>query len=401
MALTDLSDEELVSRLEAICLEGHRLMARLIVHLAEVEERRLDLRAACSSLFDFCVRRLGMSEGAAFRRINAARLVKRFPCLLARIERGELALSTLVLLRPHLTEDNVNELAQLVAGRTLRQVEEIIARIAPRPDVLDAIVALQPRGDLHVQVPLPAAAPAASGTPPRARIEPLSEARYKVQLTASRALRDKLERACRLMGHRNPSGDLAVVVERALDLLLERLERERLGKATRPSRRAPKTARGSGISRAARREVFARDGEQCTFVDGEGRRCPARTLLELDHVESRALGGANTSANLRVRCRPHNRLHAEEVFGREHVARAVDFRQRNSRRVIDVPDGPSSAMAMAAAGTATAGAMRWLAQRTRPMVLARREHRGMRVPASIETPGDRRRRVDVERRVER
>ena len=71
------------------------------------QERRLDLRAACSSMFDFCVRRLGMSEGAAYRRITAARLVRRFPCLLAVIERGELHLSTLVLLREHLNDTNV------------------------------------------------------------------------------------------------------------------------------------------------------------------------------------------------------------------------------------------------------------------------------------------------------
>src|SRR4051794_14445331 len=111
MHLADLTDHELVSRLSALCLEGHALTARLIVHLVEVEERRLDLRAACTSMFDFCQRRLGMSEGAAFRRINAARLVKRFPSLLARIETGELHLSTLVLLRPHLTDSNVGERA--------------------------------------------------------------------------------------------------------------------------------------------------------------------------------------------------------------------------------------------------------------------------------------------------
>src|SRR5687768_11577974 len=102
MTLSDLSDSELVSRLHAICGDGHRWTARLVVHLIEVEERRLHLRAACSSMFDFCLRRLCMSEGAAFRRINAARLVKRFPQLLGQIESGALHLSTLVLLRDHL-----------------------------------------------------------------------------------------------------------------------------------------------------------------------------------------------------------------------------------------------------------------------------------------------------------
>lgn len=63
MQPSELTDHELVSRLSALCLEGHALTARMIVHLMEVEERRLDLRAACTSMFDFCQRKLGMSEG--------------------------------------------------------------------------------------------------------------------------------------------------------------------------------------------------------------------------------------------------------------------------------------------------------------------------------------------------
>jgi hypothetical protein len=82
-----------------------------------------------------------------------------------------------------------------------------------------------------------------------------------------------------------------------------------------------------------RRAVFERDGEQCTFVDEVGERCPQRGHLELDHVEARALGGTNAAWNLRVRCRAHNRLAAEEVFGKAHVAERIDFRQRRSRAV--------------------------------------------------------------------
>ncbi|MDB5212750.1 MAG: hypothetical protein JWO86_677 [Myxococcaceae bacterium] len=368
MQLTQLSDEALVSQLAAVCLEGHRLTARLVVYLIEVEARRLDLKAACTSMFDFCVRRLGMSEGAAFRRINAARLVKRFPALLARIESGELHLSTLVLLRPHLmhlTDAKAADLAASVAGKTQREVEELLARRAPRPDVVSSIVEL-PRAP-YAQVELgsqgePAMSAPALKTAP-ARIEPLSETRFKVQLTASAELREKLERARDLMSHANRSGDLAVVVEKALDLLLDHLEKQRLGKVTRPTRHAgatprvdrPRTSRArSAIPRAVRREVFERDGGTCTFVDTEGRRCPSRAHLELDHILSRALGGSDEASNLRVRCRAHNRLHAEEVFGKEHVARAVDFRQRKSRCVESV-EAPASRVDEAAEEARTVG----------------------------------------------
>jgi hypothetical protein len=170
-----------------------------------------------------------------------------------------------------------------------------------------------------------------------ARLEPLSPERYKLQLTASIELRDKLERARELMRHRNPSGDLAEVLERALDALLEKLEKERLARTTRPAKKA-RPAKEGVIPAAARREVFERDGEQCTFRDAEGRRCPAHGFLEVDHVEARARGGSGAAANLRVLCKAHNRLHAEEVFGRAHVEAKIRMRQRKCGAAVPAPE---------------------------------------------------------------
>jgi len=100
----------------------------------------------------------------------------------------------------------------------------------------------------------------------------------------------------------------------------------------------PKRARAGYVSRQTRREVFTHDGEQCTYVDAEGNRCPSRAFLELDHVDPRARGRSDDAANLRVRCARHNKLYAEQVFGREYVARKIDLRRRKygaaARRVI-------------------------------------------------------------------
>jgi hypothetical protein len=162
-----------------------------------------------------------------------------------------------------------------------------------------------------------------------ARIEPLAPETYEVRFTASRELKGKLERARDLMRHRNPGGDLAVVVERAVDALLAKLEKERLGKSPCPQRR-PRRAKRARVTTAARREVFERAGERCAFVSEGGERCPATALLEVDHVEPRGLGGGDEATNLRVLCRAHNRLQAEVVFGKEHVAERVRLRQRKS-----------------------------------------------------------------------
>ncbi len=324
MNLASLSNEELLSNLHQLVGQGRMVLARLLAYLGEVEERRLDLESACSSLYDFCVRRLGMSEDEACRRVAAARLVRRFPVALGMIERGEIHLTALLLLRDYLTEDNHEELLSAAKGATKAEVQHLIAARFPRPDAPTQILPLStPTTDTP---PAAAASPSASppttpSPPPRSRVEPLAPERYKVQFTASAELRRKLERAADLMRHANPSGDLSAVVERAIDLLLQKLEKQRLGKATRPPRpqNARKSTRPGYVPRAVRREVFERDGEQCTYVDERGRRCQARTFLELDHRTARALGGTDDAENLRVRCRAHNALAAEKDFGRDYV----------------------------------------------------------------------------------
>jgi hypothetical protein len=322
MNLDALSDAQLLDSLKMVCAQGRVLLARLLAHLGEVEERRLHLEAAFPSMYEFCLARLGMSEGEACRRIAAARAARRFPDLLARIERGELTLSTVVLVREHLTEESYEEIIGAVIGKTKLEVQEILARRAPKPDVPSRIVPL-------TSEPLIPAPPSARATP-TTQVTPIAASRYALELTIGAELRAKLERAADLMRHANPSGDLATVIDRAVDLLVEKLEKERFGKTTRPSRTPPR-AKAGRISRALRREVFERDGCRCTFHDESGNRCPATTLLEIDHVIARARGGKEELDNLRIRCRAHNRLHAEKTFGREHVERRIEEHRSQER----------------------------------------------------------------------
>ena len=122
----------------------------------------------------------------------------------------------------------------------------------------------------------------------------------------------------------------------ALDALLAELERKKLKRTERPQKKPretktdPKTS--PHIPDAVRREVNERDGQQCTYVDEHGVRCEARAFLELDHVTPRALGGKNIASELRVRCRQHNRLEAELIFGKKHIEERINLRQRNSKR---------------------------------------------------------------------
>jgi hypothetical protein len=124
-----------------------------------------------------------------------------------------------------------------------------------------------------------------------------------------------LRYAQELLGHALPSGDLAQVLDRALDALIERLERRKFGATRRPRRSEQASANPRHIPADVKRTVWERDGGRCTFVSDAGQRCPARSRLEYDHVEPVARGGRSTVSGLRLRCRAHNRYAAECAFG--------------------------------------------------------------------------------------
>ena len=63
-------------------------------HLAEIDSRKLYFRRGFSSLFDYAVKELGYSEGAAYRRIKAMKLCQDMPKTENRLQSGRLSLST-------------------------------------------------------------------------------------------------------------------------------------------------------------------------------------------------------------------------------------------------------------------------------------------------------------------
>jgi hypothetical protein len=75
----------------------------------------------------------------AYNRIEAARAARRFPGALDRLAEGLLNLGTLRLIAPHLRPENQEELFDLAAGRSKREVQEALAEIFPRPDAPPSI----------------------------------------------------------------------------------------------------------------------------------------------------------------------------------------------------------------------------------------------------------------------
>lgn len=489
---------ELIERLRRCVAEERCITARLLVDMAEVDARGLYRDEGFSSMFDYCVGELHMSESETALRIRVARFGRAYPAAIQMLARGELHLSAISLLTPVMTAQRT-ELLQEVAFKSKREVEAILAKHFPQPDApsrvrrlpatglehrsLDAAdaersseelaaragecegKAARESGDLIEGTSRDAAgtgaremglSDASAGgirtlnegsrsdanatlVPARAKREPtpaprpLSEGRYKVQFTASQCLRDKLSQAQHLMRHQIADGDLATILERALDLLIVERRKQLFAQPSRPqSRQSEARARSSQSARpnqaswpvtrapeprptassdrpasarvpvqpaadvppetppastiqasrmcdpvspaadvpparppastvqapglgsdavrqsvtrepapldssrsrsrhipnAVKREVVARDGERCSFVAPDGRRCHERGRLEFHHDRPFACGGAATVENIRLLCRSHNALMAERDFGRAFMVNATTTKQR-------------------------------------------------------------------------
>ena len=99
-----LSDEQLLAEGPGLVERERTATAILVAWLAEVEARTLYVGQGFSSLRDYCTQHLHMSEGAAYRRIRAARAALRFPVILNRLADGSTSLTTVTLLAPSMTE---------------------------------------------------------------------------------------------------------------------------------------------------------------------------------------------------------------------------------------------------------------------------------------------------------
>jgi hypothetical protein len=317
-----VADDELLSRLERLVKADRALSLKLLVHLGEVEARKLYLERGYSSMYDYCSKALGMSEAETYLRLLAAKTGKRFPLVLERLAEGGLHLTAIKLLHPHLTAENHVAVLDRARGMSKRQLEVLVAELAPKPDVPERLrklpesratsqrsVSLQAHGSvpseachgtghhaaadggvavhaaadggsemcagaairdsdaLHAGVTPAALAQAANAaapfalqpSPAPASTSPLSPGRFKLELTLGQEAYDDLEQLRELLRHQNPSGEITRIVERALRELLERTLKRRFAQMGSSRSRGTRLQKADALEQVAERKAVAAD----------------------------------------------------------------------------------------------------------------------------------------------
>src|SRR6266702_7145250 len=241
-----LDSAALARRLGELAGDERDVQVDFLFHLDAFDRRRGFLDAGYASLWEFCQRALHLREGAAGRRISAMRVLRRFPVLEGALREGRLCLSTLALLGPVLTPENLEVVVGQAAFRTRAEVDRLVASLQPRAAPKDGLrrVAARPEGQrdsssslavslcspaiplsslavpLSPEVPLPAvlspavplsspavrplfSTPAArevaaeggqeARAPSRPEIRPVSADSYSLRVTVDTAFKDDLE----------------------------------------------------------------------------------------------------------------------------------------------------------------------------------------------------------------
>ena len=128
-SLSHLSDDELLRSTEAVAAEHRFNQAVMLSRIAEAEARQLYL--PYGSMYEYCLKELGMDEEEASECIDAARAGRRFPEILVAVKDGRLHLAAVVLMAPLLTTENLAEIIELATHKTESEIMELLARRFP------------------------------------------------------------------------------------------------------------------------------------------------------------------------------------------------------------------------------------------------------------------------------
>lgn len=385
MSLKHLSDRELLERLRKLTRQERALQAELIEFIREVDSRKLYRDLGYSNLFEYMTRGLKYSEGAAQRRIDAARLSASVPEACAKLKSGEVSLMSLARLQSLIRIEEKRSGKKLGVNTKKQLIKEISGKSSD--EVRTALFTALPEASLALE------------KKKKEGLYPVGIANSRLTVTLNEKLKRKLERAREVAARSlQDPGSWAELIEHLVDDFLERhdpmvkaeriLKKNPTGKPQRtatvaadpnkqqnfmrkksreknlssvasPQERSkggnfsfpdasqnslspePSTAKVAAkrqpkrqpIPTSIRHAVWIRDKGCCQFKDPtSGVQCQSRRYLEIDHVIPGAKGGTNDIDNLRLLCRAHNQFRAEKTF-RIRPWRTIPRHQlRNAKR---------------------------------------------------------------------
>ena len=269
-----MTNQELNEKLCGLVRQERALTYEILDLIIAVETRGLHLEMGYSSLFDYLTRFLGYCESSAYRRMQAARLLREVPAAKEALVEGKLQLTQMAKVESAAKKKNPvvkAKVLQKLAGKNLLETQKILAVEFGTEERKTQITYTR---DQHVNLTLR-----------------LSSEQFA-----------KLKQVQALLSHAVPNGSFAEILERLCD---EKIKAKTAVK--NPPKVNPLQGRAH-INTNLRKQIFQKANHECQYSG-----CRSKHFLELEHIQPLAHGGTNEPANLTILCRAHNQWRAKQA----------------------------------------------------------------------------------------
>ncbi len=320
MNLRSLSNFELHQSTVSGAEQERSRTINVLWHLRENERRMLYAEMGYRDLKEYCVKELKYSEGSAWRRISAMKLLKEVPEAEAKIQSGGLNLTQVVMAQAHFRE----------VKATLPEKMEVLREIENQTGKITERVLAERKPEDWIEAPKEMEKAKRGGG-------------LEITLVLDEELQKDLEEIQTLLG--KPSSKLELLklmTKQTLESLRRKQEHSRKIQANEvqnssrhmhsneglnSSRKAqPLRSKGAAKSRyipaEIRRKIQIRDQYRCQYQDPTtGKQCEAKLHLQIEHRQPFAKGGLSNPENLQLLCANHNRFRAIQQFGEKKMRR--------------------------------------------------------------------------------
>ena len=261
MKLNHVANKILLSDTKKLAGAEREVTVKLLHHLKEIDKRKLYCDLKYSSLFAYCVHELGYSEGAAQRRIVAARAIAEMPEIEKKIEDGSLNLTNISLVNQFIEDPKQKrEVFKEIENLTKTECEKKLFEITGKEEKL------------------------------KDRKKRISKDKVQVAIVLSDETMEMVNQLKNLLGKEIEMDQLVQFMAKKA---IEAVEKTKF-KQTKPRQSLSPAKVGRGIPATVKRHVYARD-KKCT-------NCGTIHNLNYDHILPYALGGTSTKENLRLLC---------------------------------------------------------------------------------------------------
>lgn len=338
MNFSAMTNKELEVSFHEAAKSERNIMHLVILHIQEIDRRKLFLGLGYSSLFDYLVNGAKYSAASAQRRIEAARLMNEVPTISKQLQTGDLNLSQIGELQKAVKQaERIHqvkvekqmkaELVQQVLKQDKANTQQICASSLNIPVIEDERVRTQKDKSRRIEMTLTEEQYAkfekikgllAHKNLSKKRTQKMNDIFETLfdEVLAKSYFGQKSKAGSAACGNTNLPGAGGINSVPTEHGFVESTPTDsnfaRSTSATEVKTAGESSTRGTQSQKwhsltAQRKRIILAEDQCCQYEHPEtGKVCGSTFNLHVDHIQPKEFGGKNAAGNLRVLCRAHN-----------------------------------------------------------------------------------------------